>query len=303
MITKIVVATLIVVVSAVGTRARAFETIQYPGSLHTIASDVFGDKIVGYYWNSSSALQHGFVYDGTTFATLDFPGSGSTALTGIDGDRIVGAYVTSRQYGFVVENGTFSTIDPPATSNAFYNGSTAQAVYGISVVGTFTDASARTHGYLFDGMSYSPIDYPANGVTMAWDIEGSNVVGHYTAAQMHGYLFNGTTFTSLDHPAAGSLGTVASGISGSTVVGRYYDTSLRSHGMIYRDGTYTTFDVPTALGTRTYIEGIFGEKIVGFYVDASGNHHGFLETIPEASSIVLAGLCIICCFGFHRHAR
>src|ERR1700760_4346432 len=81
-------------------RADAFQTLEFPGAVNTTAQSISGNKIVGVYWNSSSALQHGFIYDGVNFSTLDFPGSSSTGASGIDGDQIVGGYITSRVFGF-----------------------------------------------------------------------------------------------------------------------------------------------------------------------------------------------------------
>lgn len=86
------------------------------------------------------------------------------------------------------------------------------------------------------------------------------------------------TFTTLDDPSAEPGGTYATGISGSTVVGYYFDNSNVAHGFTYTAGVYTTLNMPGAL--NTYAQAISGSTVVGYYYDngpLTGNH-GFSET-------------------------
>lgn len=73
----------------------------------------------------------------------------------------------------------------------------------------------------------------------------------------------------------GVHGTAATGISGSNIVGVYWDSANYEHGFLYNGSTYTTIDDPLTL-IDTEPLGISGSDIVGTYTDRSGNEHGFL---------------------------
>ena len=87
----------------------------------------------------------------------------------------------------------------------------------------------------------------------------------------------------------GVHGTGVNGISGSNIVGYYYDSSDNYHGFLYDGSTYVTLDDP--LGTMdTTATGISGNKIVGYYEDSSFITHGFVTSVPEPSFRVLLGI-------------
>src|SRR5208283_4025992 len=48
----------------------------------------------------------------------------------------------------------------------------------------------------------------------------------------HGFLYNGSTYTTIDDPLAGPGGTYPYGISGNNIVGSYLDSSGNYHGFI-----------------------------------------------------------------------
>jgi photosystem II stability/assembly factor-like uncharacterized protein len=78
----------------------------------------------------------------------------------------------------------------------------------------------------------------------------------------------------LDHP--GAVATFPSGISGNTIVGIYYATTVKSHGFAYDGKAWTDLDFPGALYTEA--TGISGTKIVGhYYSDPAAQYwHAFL---------------------------
>jgi hypothetical protein len=87
----------------------------YPGAQVTQAYGISGDYIVGYYrLNSSTVLNHGFIYDRTksSWTVLDYPGAAYTQVYGISGDTIVGMYVDATSYS---SHGFVYTIPEPAT--------------------------------------------------------------------------------------------------------------------------------------------------------------------------------------------
>jgi hypothetical protein len=205
-------------------------------------------------------------------------------------------------------------------------GSTATEIRGLSgskIVGIYYD-DALLQNFLYDGQTWTNLDLPG----MAYDIDGSNIVGHTGGSS---FLYDGATSTILNMP--GALETRAYGVSGGNIVGEYYNdignrdhsflydgltwtelnvpgsssvTHVRSidggnivgyydggyHSFLYDGSAWTTLDAPGAIETRAY--GISGNNIVGYYRDISGNH-GFIYTIPEPATICLfafAGLML-----------
>ncbi len=125
--------------------------------------------------------------------------------------------------------------------------------------------------------------------TAAYGIDGNNIVGSYTTSSYntYGFLYNGSTYTTLSDPLA-VHGTVAWGISGNNIVGYYYDSSYIAHGFLYNGSTYTTLNDPLGVqGTAAY--GIDGNNIVGSYTSSDYNN-GFIVSVPEPSTLALAGL-------------
>ena len=57
--------------------------------------------------------------------------------------------------------------------------------------------------------AYTQIDYPHAQLTLASDIDGSNIVGRYGDGTMHGFKYDGTNWTSIDYP--GNNDTYATG--------------------------------------------------------------------------------------------
>ena len=184
-------------------------------------------------------------------------------------------------------------------------------ISGNNVVGVYQDNSGNDHGFLYDGTTWTTLDYPGAPATEARGISGSSIVGVFgdgyefdngflyngttwtelnngfiTANGIsgnkvvggygigHGFIYDGTTWATLDYPWA--TATEAYGINGSRVVGRYKDCeSLHCvHGFLYDGTTWTTLDYPGA--SNTYANGISGNRIVGSYEDASFKLHGFL---------------------------
>jgi len=71
----------------------------------TQVTGISGDLIVGNYGSGSAGNQpinHGFIFDGSTYLSINDPLGVNTTITGIDGTTIVGTYVdSSGRHGFV----------------------------------------------------------------------------------------------------------------------------------------------------------------------------------------------------------
>jgi hypothetical protein len=127
--------------------------------------------------------------------------------------------------------------------------------------------------------TFIPIDYPGASQTYANSIEGTTVVGTYyiggETTPSHGFFFDGSTYTTFDHPLAVG-GTRLTGLSGSLLVGSYFDSANVRHGFLWDGVAYTPIDVPSSAPGTTRPLAIDGNTIVGAYVDGSNNTHGFV---------------------------
>jgi len=137
---------------------------------------------------------------------------------------------------------TYTAIDYPG-------GSVFTGPRGINnagyIVGMYQDAGFASHGFLFDGSTYTSLNqYFPWGINNAGDM-----VGFYGQS---GFLYDGSTYTPLNHPGAQT--TYAYGINSSgRVVGQVYfgnDNSWRS--FLYDGSTYTPLNYPGALDTMAY---------------------------------------------------
>jgi len=123
--------------------------------------------------------------------------------------------------------------------------------------------------------TYTTLDVPGATDTIAFGIDGNNIVGRYTdsGGSFHGFLFDGTTFLTLDDPSAVTgpgLGTIAQGIRGNTIVGMYYPSPSwgEPYGFEYN---WTTNNwqtlIPPGMAWGTAAHGVSGNNIVGYYAD------------------------------------
>ena len=246
-----------------------------------------------------------------TWETLDYPGAFLTGIIDIDGGKIIGLrgiYGDGLGYPSFIYDGSWSTLDLAGS---------LIAVSGSNFVGNYDTGN----GFLYDGTSYSSLNFPGASNTYLTDIDGRNIIGD---ADGHGLIYNldSQQWTMLDYSGAngthlkaidgsnmagyfrdseninhhfvydGSNWTLLdlpgfiTGISGDNIVGRYLDAS-GVHGYLYNGTSWITLDFPGANNTEVW--GIDGDKIVGQYSDSTGKH-GFIATIPEPCTILLLGL-------------
>jgi hypothetical protein len=172
----------------------------------------------------------------------------------------------------------YTTIDHP---QAGPGGTTPYSIDGGRIVGSYLDASGATHGFLYNGTTWTTLDDPLAAAprgTVAYGVSGPTLCGTYVSStgQTLGFLYDGTNWTTLEHPPVGPgrVDTFARGISGGTVVG-YYIQSLAAHGFTYRDGIFTDFDIPGTFGT--FPHDVDGTRIIGTVDDALGTHGFFID--------------------------
>ena len=126
-----------------------FVSINYPGSLTTVASGInnYG-SIVGSYQTSTPGV-HGFKLSSGHFTRIDVPGAQRTVVEGIsDTGDMVGWYTTTpsgQDYrGFYYHAGKFTTINVPGAAH----GTMAMGINknGL-VVGHWLDVPGNYHGF------------------------------------------------------------------------------------------------------------------------------------------------------------
>jgi hypothetical protein len=154
-------------------------------------------------------------------------------------------------------------------------GTFAVGVSNGNIVGGFYAASGVS-GFISNGSSFTPLNFPGSAMTTSSGISGNDIVGSYTdsASQTHGFHYDGTNWTSLDNPAGNY--TVATGISANNTVGYYIGGDSQMHGFLYNSANspqFTPLDDPTPGTQLTVAYGISGSDIVGYFMD--DHFHGF----------------------------
>lgn len=270
-----------------------FQTLDHPladpSFLGTGITGISGTTLVGFY-SDTNRLAHGFIYDGVTWRTVDHPSGSNTTLSAISGTNITGSYSLSTNAQAFIYNGTdFTALNFPGAPKT-----SAAGISGSSVVGEYSIDGTSSHGFLFDGSTYTTLDYPLANlhITEPQGIWGGKVVGYYVDnnSVYHGFIYTNSSWTTLDAPAAanvGGRGTFATGVSGSSVVGFFIDTNSYGHGFVFDGSKYTVVDDPLATFHVTHILGLSGSSLVGTFRDGLG-WHGFLATLPTPPPLSIA---------------
>jgi hypothetical protein len=178
---------------------------------------------------------------------------------------------------FLAATGAGAAIDPPRKID--YPGALNTAVSGIHgnlLVGRYWDDPEQVHGFIFDGFQFHTLDYPNSSYSALFDVEDTRVVGSFVvAARQFGFSYDQGAFSVIDPPDTSTdcfNGSGALGVSGSYVVGGYFDVEAKSRGFIFDGSNYSPFDYPGALSTS--IRGVDGERLVGLY-SLTLQRHGF----------------------------
>jgi hypothetical protein len=216
-------------------------TLNVPGAKNTYAQGISGSSIVGYYADKSFNYR-GFLYDGSAWITLNAPGAEATFAYDIEGSNIVGRYkLASSSYysGFLYDGSTWTSLDAPDAIHT-----EALGISGGKIFGSYVDHSANSHGFIYDGTTWITLDAPAAGGgdgnspsgqgTGLSDGDGSKIVGWHINAitdYEEALSYDGSNWTIISPP--GAVASWAEGVSGSNIVGGFWDSSYQTHGFIY----------------------------------------------------------------------
>jgi uncharacterized membrane protein len=287
-----------------------FRTIDVPGAtgLGTVAFGINDSGIVsGTYWVAVNGFlpgnQHGFLDNNGSLTTLDVPAPAhNTVVNGINNsDVIVGGYQTGSapglaELGFMYGGNTFTTINVPGVAQTSpWDINSSGSIAGFYFPSSSPPPSqffSISHGFVYDGNTFTTIDVPGAVSTQLQGINDAGVVvGNYSNCSEnsltclpHGFVYAGGQFTTLDVP--GATTTNAGGINNSGVIVGDYENCVTvslcaGHGFIYAGGIFTTIDVPGGIPGGTDIHGINNRgDIVGEYGTnfAPGGLSGFVGT-------------------------
>jgi uncharacterized membrane protein len=171
----------------------------------------------------------------------------------------------------------FTAIDFP--------GAIATTAFGINergeVVGSYTDSSNKTHGFVQIGEVFRSVDFPgalmtrARGISPAGEIVGNYRLPGEPLVNAHGYLLTRDgQFRRVDFP--GHVNTIPQRIGpDGTILGCYHDTDTMDtmHGIVVRGDELAEFATPASMHNGATPG---GKIIVGLYTDTTGHGRAYL---------------------------
>lgn len=169
---------------------------------------------------------------------------------------------------------------------------------GVVLGGTYTSGinsfSTTSYSFLWDGTTYSSLDYPMAQETQILGMTNGIAWGAFMKGSLQGaFLYQSNSFVTVNFP--GSLSTSIERVSGNNVAGSY-TTSLHQHGLFFFNGTkYQDISIKSAWSS--YILGIKGSNVWGAYYDKNGQHafwfngsKNILISPPKAVSSTIYGI-------------
>lgn len=218
------------------------EPFHYAGALDTIPYGLNNlGQVAGQIWTSPTP--RGFLYDGTTFTPLLVPGSTETAALDVNDNGVAVGHssVQGRNIRGMVYNGGYGSLAVPGatwtTANAINNagdillrssrgdhlyrngtytpldlpppepGAHASA-YDINDLGWVSglySGAGYSRGFIYDGETYTPLEYPGARSTWPWRMNNLGwVTGFYQDAggKYHGFLYDGVTYRATEYPGS-----------------------------------------------------------------------------------------------------
>ena len=283
-------------------RGFSGETIvEFPGASETYADFVSGlGNIVGSYVDTEGVYHAYLRGPGGSFATLgipEIPNMEYFFLHGIN-DALVAVGRAKAVDGVPL---TFVG-NPVALQEFKVPGAVSTEGWNInqdsSVVGHYTSADGRTHGfiarplqptavrpppdlnYTFESIDVPGVDFLA--VTASSDFEdyAGNMRGPDGEKDVAFTLIDGV-FTTHDFPGAQGTYFYALGNNG-VAAGHYQDSNGLYHGVILENGELRRYDFPGAVETEIYGYSDATGALTGSFIDVSGIRRGFSgDTIVE----------------------
>jgi len=222
-----------------------------------------------------------FAQETCSFQDLNLSGAFSSAGVGInDVGAVVGAFspgLRTSSQPFLLFNGFV-----PFTFPGSVAGGASDINNQSQIVGSYIDASGRTHGFFVHSGAFQTIDVPgSNGGTRLMGINNTgDIVGGVLdqSGAERAFLLHRGKFAFFSFP--GAVVTEAAGINArSLIVGTYRDSVVGGviHGFAVQHGAFSTIDFPGAANTLPSKVNDRGD-IIGSYQGSDFNQHGFVLT-------------------------
>ena len=203
--------------ASIDTLAGGFEDT-YPLAINNAG------QVAGYYIDSNTDSDRGFIFSNGTYTTLNDPLAGQgyeqgTRAVAINNfGVVVGDYVdaSDNEHGFIYSNGTYTTLNDPLAAT-----SSVQSINDAGVViGTFTNG----RGFVYSNGTFTTLQDPGAVETIPLAInDAGEVVGYYTDDRgvTHGFLYSNGIYTNLDYPTA-TVGTEITAINNAGQIAGVY---------------------------------------------------------------------------------
>jgi uncharacterized membrane protein len=259
-----------------------FSKTNLPGALQTFPYGVNNAGVTVGQYEDKATLLHGYVLNGKKLTKLDDPKGTKTACFGLNPNgaiAIVGYYFNSKgnAVGFLYRRGKFTDIPGPKGAT----NSDASAINDSgAIVGSYTDSSGISHGFLLKGTTYTTLNVPGATYTVGTGINNKGSIVLYwedSKGLLESSIYNGKTYKTINVPGAIG-GSAAQAInSAGDVVYQWADSSA-VHGALLRAGKYYKFDYPKSVFTSG--DGINDKNLlVGAYeAETTGPFSGFKAT-------------------------
>lgn len=241
-----------------------FITIDVNGSTNAVADGITNDGLVSGYYEDSSSIFHGFVWQEGAVTRVDYPGAAYTKLYSLNNRGVViGLYGNSS--GTTEHTITYSAQSHKWTALPDIAGYPFNEGYGIN-----------DHGVAVGNA------FTSSGSSVAWIWDPTTVSYSFFAV-----------------PGAAEYTTSPSGLNDKGQIAGYFaDASGAYHGFLKEYGTYTIIDVPEA--PYTFLDGLNNSGIIqGQIYDAGGAAEGFVATrggvftivnYPDVANTALVGI-------------
>jgi hypothetical protein len=135
-----------------------------------------------------------------------------------------------------------------------FPGAVFTVVNGINnkgmATGTYIDHNFAQRGFIFDGSTYSTLDFPSSFGTYPSKINDAGMIvgGYNTSSTSRGFSYTKGQWTPIDFPGAADTEVYGVNSSGA-MVGLYDATQPVTHAFIVQNGQYR--DLPNPFGTQT----------------------------------------------------
>ena len=169
---------------------------------------------------------------------------------------------------------TYKSIDFPGAVGTSLNGINSEGTQ----VGSYTDISNLTHGFLLQKGVFKSFDPPGSSFTIPhWISPRGTIVGGYNDASGsgHGFILFEGEYQIVDYPGASY--TTLTGLTPSGELAGYYcfGACLQLHSFLrFQNGIFFSFDPPGSVSSDAGTVNP-SDVVVGDYTDSAGVGHGY----------------------------